>query len=74
MPQGRPEVFGVCRSRQPQQDLVCRSTPFPGSALYVFAADHPDAQNAAIEIVYDCPPGYKLRASFAVAYAVNSMD
>jgi hypothetical protein len=37
----------------------------------VFAAD---AQNAAIDIVYDCPPGYKLRTGFAVAYAVNSID
>jgi len=64
----------VCRSRQPQQDLACRSTLFPESARYVFAADHPDAQNAAIDIVYDCPPEYKLRAGFAVACAVNSMD
>jgi hypothetical protein len=24
--------------------------------------------------VYDCPPEYKLRAGFAVACAVNSMD
>jgi len=44
------------------------------AALYVFAADHPEAQNAATDIVYDCPPGYKLGAGLAVAYAVNSMD
>jgi len=49
--------------------MASRSTPFPESALYVFAADHSDAQNAAIDIVYDCPAGYKLRAGFAVAYA-----
>ena len=56
------------------QDLACRSTRFPESALYVFAADHPDAQNAAIEIVYDRPPRYKLGVGFAVTYAVYSMD
>jgi hypothetical protein len=33
--------------------MASRSTPFPESAGYVFAADHPDAQNAAIDIVYD---------------------
>src|ERR1700739_3834511 len=41
--------FAAGRSRQPRQDLACRSTPFPESAGYVFAADHPDAQNAAID-------------------------
>jgi hypothetical protein len=25
-------------------------------AVYVFACDHPDARNAAINIIYDCPP------------------
>ena len=25
-------------------------------AAYVFACDHPDARNAAINIMYDCPP------------------
>ena len=61
-------------ARRSGKTYLVGSVTFLESALYVFAADHPDAQNAAIEIVYDCPPGYKLRASFAVAYAVNSMD
>jgi hypothetical protein len=25
-------------------------------AIYAFASDHPDARNAAINIMYDCPP------------------
>jgi hypothetical protein len=32
------------------------SSPLPEPALYVFACDHPDARNAAINIMYDCPP------------------
>jgi hypothetical protein len=32
------------------------TTPFPESTLSVFAADHPDARNAAINIMYHCAP------------------
>jgi hypothetical protein len=29
------------------------------NAIYAFASDHPDARNAAINIMYDCPPAGK---------------
>ena len=32
------------------------STPHPKPALYVFAADHPDARSGAVNIMVDCPP------------------
>jgi len=44
-------------ARNSGKTYVVGSVPFPESALYVFAADHPDARNAAINIMFDCPAG-----------------
>jgi hypothetical protein len=44
-------------ARNSGKTYVVGSAPFPESALYVFAADHPDARNAANNIIFDCPAG-----------------
>jgi len=43
-------------ARKSGKTYVVGSVAFPESTLYVFAADHPDARNAAINIIADCPP------------------
>lgn len=65
---GRPKVLARAEAGNSGKTCLVGSTPFPESALYVFAADHPEARNAAIDIGYDRPPGYKLRAGIAVGY------
>jgi hypothetical protein len=47
-------------ARNSGKTYVVGSAPFPESALYVFAADHPDARNAATNIIFDCLAGGKL--------------
>ena len=53
------KVVAHAEARNSGKTYLVGSTPFPESSLYVFAADHPDARNAAINIMYDCPPAGK---------------
>jgi hypothetical protein len=50
------KVVAHAEARKSGKTYMVGSVPFPESTLYVFAADHPDACNAAINIMYDCPP------------------
>jgi hypothetical protein len=53
------KVVAHAEARKSGKTYMVGSVPFPESTLYVFAADHPDARNAAIHIMYDCPPAGK---------------
>jgi len=46
-------------ARKSCKTYVVGSVAFPESTLYVFAADHSDARNAAINIMVDRPPAGK---------------
>jgi hypothetical protein len=48
LPTPRPATSG--------KTYLAGSVPLPESWLFVFAADHPDARNGAINIMVDCPP------------------
>ena len=43
-------------ARRSGKTYLVGSVTFLESALYVFAADHPDARSAAINIMVHCPP------------------
>jgi hypothetical protein len=53
------KVVADAEARNSGKTYLVGSTPFPESSLYVFAAGHPDARNAAIDIMVDCPPAGK---------------
>ncbi len=50
------KVVADAEARNSGKTYLVGSTPQPDPALYVFACDHPDARNAAITIMVDCPP------------------
>jgi hypothetical protein len=50
------KVVADAEARNSGKTYLVGSSPQPDPALYVFAADHPDARNAAISVMYDCPP------------------
>jgi hypothetical protein len=49
-------------ARKTGKTHLVASTPQPSPAVYVFACDHPDARNAAINIMFDqTPTGERIR-------------
>jgi hypothetical protein len=50
------KIVADAEARKTGKTYLVASSPQPGPALYVFAFDHPDASNAAINIMYDCSP------------------
>jgi len=54
------KVVANAEARHSGKSYLVGSTPQPDPALYAFAANHPDARDAAFNIMFDCPPGGKL--------------
>jgi hypothetical protein len=50
------KVVADAEARSSGKTYLVGSTPFPESALTVFAADHPDARNAAINVMVEFTP------------------
>jgi hypothetical protein len=49
-------------ARKSRKTYVVASTPAPAAAVYVFAADHPDAARIDINIMYELTPqGSRIR-------------
>jgi len=43
-------------ARNAGKTYVVASTPRPSPAVYIFASDHPDRSNAAINVMYELTP------------------
>jgi hypothetical protein len=54
------KVVANAEARHSGKSYLVGSTLQPDPALYAFAANHPDARDAAFNIIFDCPPGSKL--------------
>ena len=50
------KVVADAEARNAGKTYLVGRAAFGTDAIHAFACDHPDARNAAINIMYDCPP------------------